>query len=241
MSDEKALSKIHPEGEPGTGEMQVPETALSLDTFAGKIQFRWAPDAEVSSLGQMAFFIEFLKTSGLFDNWVNDCPLGYTSANAPQKRDVLGTILLAVLAGHWRYAHISALRGDGVNPELLGMTKVASEDSVRRGLSAMKEEESEAWLKKHLQFTYKPLLEEPWALDVDTTVKPLYGHQEDAKVGYNPQKPGRPSHAYHSYFIGNLRMVMDVEVRGFCEATATGERSGRWKEPSSVKFRMYSS
>jgi len=58
------------------------------------------------------------------------------------------------------------------------MTKVASEDSVRRGLWAMKEEESEPWLKKHLQFTYKPLLEEPWALDVDTTVKPLYGHQD---------------------------------------------------------------
>jgi hypothetical protein len=48
-------------------------------------------------------------------------------------RDVLGTILLSVLAGHWRYAHISALRGDGVNPGLLGRTKVASEDSVRRG------------------------------------------------------------------------------------------------------------
>jgi hypothetical protein len=26
---------------------------------------------------------------------------------------------LSVLAGHWRYAHMSALRGDGVNPELL--------------------------------------------------------------------------------------------------------------------------
>jgi hypothetical protein len=41
---------------------------------------------------------------------------------------VLGTILLSVLAGHWRYAHMNAIRGDGVNPELLGMTKVASED-----------------------------------------------------------------------------------------------------------------
>ena len=144
MSDEKAVIKIHPEGEPETGEMQPRETALSLDTFAGKIQFRWAPDAEVSSLGQMAFFIEFLKTSGLFENWVNDCPLQYTSPNAPRKRDVLGTILLAVLAGHWRYAHISALRGDGVNPELLGMTKVASEDSVRRAMTAMEEQASDS-------------------------------------------------------------------------------------------------
>jgi len=48
---------------------------------------------------------------------------------------------------------------------------------------------------------------------VDTTVKPLYGHQEDAKVGYNPTKPGRPSHAYHSYFVANIRMVLDMEVQ----------------------------
>ena len=50
MSDEKALIKNHPEGEPETGEMQPPQSGLSLDTFAGKIQLRWAPDAEVSSL-----------------------------------------------------------------------------------------------------------------------------------------------------------------------------------------------
>jgi len=228
MNDEKALITVHPEGEHQKGKIQPPETALSLDTFAGKIQFKWVPDADVSSLGQMPFFIEFLKTSGLFDGWVNDCPLAYTSPNAPQKRDVLGTILLSVLAGHWRYAHISALRGDGVNPELLGMRKVASEDSVRRALSAMKEEESEVWLKKHLKASYEPLLKEAWALDMDTTVKPLYGHQEDAKVGYNPQKPGRPSHAYHSYFIANLRMVMDVEVQAGNQTAASFAQPELW-------------
>jgi hypothetical protein len=228
MSDETALTKVHPEGELQKVEIQPWDTTVSLDTFAGKIQFRWAPDAEVSSLGQMPFFIEFLKTSGLFEGWVQDCPLAYTSSNAPKKRDVLGTILLSVLAGHWRYAHISALRSDGVNPGLLGMTKVASEDSVRRALLALKEEESESWLKHHLKASYEPLLEERWALDVDTTVKVLYGHQEDAKVGYNPQKPGRPSHAYHSYFIANLRMVMDVEVQAGNQTATSFAQPGLW-------------
>jgi hypothetical protein len=73
-----------------------------VDTFAGKIHVKWVPEAAVSSLGQMPFFIEFLKTSGLFDAWVEDCPLHYKSPNAPAKRDVLGTVLLSVLAGHWR-------------------------------------------------------------------------------------------------------------------------------------------
>ena len=100
-------------------------------------------------------------------------PSAIHESNAPRKRDVLGTILLSVLSGHWRYAHMNAIRGDGVNPELLGMTKVASEDSVRRAWTGMQEEDSDQWMKRHLRASYEPLLEEPWALDVDSTVKPL--------------------------------------------------------------------
>ena len=65
-------------------------------------------------LGSDAIFVEFLKTGGLFDKWVVDCPLRYRSGNAPEKRNVLGTLALSVLAGHWRYAHINAIRGDGI-------------------------------------------------------------------------------------------------------------------------------
>jgi hypothetical protein len=42
MSEEKAVIKVHREGEQQTGEMHCPERGLSLHTFAGKIQFRWA-------------------------------------------------------------------------------------------------------------------------------------------------------------------------------------------------------
>ena len=172
----------------------------------------------------------------------------------------MGTLVLSVLAGHWRYAHINAIRGDGVNPELLGMTKVASEDSVRRAMKALDEDANAQWMKEHLKASYEPLLQEPWILDVDTTVKPLYGHQQDAKVGYNPTKPGRPSHAYHSYFVANIRMVLDMEVQAgnqtaplyaqpelwafldglgererpcFCAGTAIGDRRKPWLEPRS--------
>src|SRR6266849_1611561 len=123
------------------------------DTFAGRIHVEWDSGALVTPLGQLPFFIEYLKQGGLFDGFVADCPLHYTSPNAPTKRDVLGTVLLSVLQGH-------------------------------------------------LDYTTRPLLSEPWILDIDTTVKPLYGHQEGAVVSYNPHKPGRPSHSYHCY-MGN--------------------------------------
>ena len=93
------------------------------------------------------------------------------------------------------------------------MEKIVSEDAVRRGLKAIDEDEGAAWLRRHLGHCVGPLLNEPWILDVDTTIKPLYGHQEGAEIGYNPKKPGRPSHCYHSYAMAQTRLVLDVDVR----------------------------
>jgi hypothetical protein len=104
-----------------------------LDTWAGPVRVEWAPTAPLTPYGQLPFFIEYLKVAGLFGALVADCPLSYRSPNAPEKRDVLGTAMLSVLAGHKRYAHITALRNDGVLPELLGIKKIVSEDAVRAG------------------------------------------------------------------------------------------------------------
>jgi hypothetical protein len=50
------------------------------------------------------------------------------------------------------------------------------------------------WLRTHLDYCVWPVLSEPWVLDIDSTIKPLYGRQEGTVVGYNPHKSGRPSH-----------------------------------------------
>src|ERR1700730_646220 len=198
------------------------------DTFAGRIHVEWDNSATVTPLGQLPFFVEYLKQGGLFDGWVADCPLHYTSPNAPDKRDVLGTVLLSVLAGHRRYAHMTALRCDTVNPPLLGMVQVLSEDSVRRAVEKIEEKAGVQWLRRHLDYLTRPLWAEPWILDVDTTVKPLYGHQEGAEVSYNPRKPGRPSHTYHSYLLANLRLVLEVEVRAGNQHTSKHSAPRLW-------------
>jgi hypothetical protein len=145
-------------------------------------------------MGQLSFFIEFLKTTKLFDGLVDDCPLELKSNNASKVRDVLGSMVLSILSGHTRYSHVTALRGESVNADLLGMKKMVSEDVIRRMLLKMDENAGIDWLEKHLKKCYEHLLTLPWILDLDASVKPLYGKQEAAKVGYNPQKSGRPSH-----------------------------------------------
>jgi hypothetical protein len=182
MSTETRELAVHPAGE----QPEVEPWSAIADTFAGRVHVEWDAAAPVTPFGQLPFFIDYLKQAGLFDAWVADCPLWLTSPNAPRKRDLLGTVLLSVLAGHRRDAHITALRCDPVNPPLLGMEKVVSEDAVRRGLKKMDEAKGLSWLQNHLDYCTTPLLGEPWVLDMDSTVETLYGHQEGAELGYTP-------------------------------------------------------
>jgi hypothetical protein len=225
MLPEKAS---HPKGETELNMKKQEIAALVADTFDGKIHIEWDPQAQVTPLGQLPFFIQFLKVGHLFEPWVTDCPLTYESNNAPKKVNILGSLLLSILSGHTRYAHITRLMGDTVNAQLLGMSKVVSDDCARRALNKIDEEAGICWLQDHLYRCYSPLLSRPWILDTDVTVKPLYGKQEGAVVGYNPKKPGRPSHTYHTYMIANLRLILDVEVQAGNHSSSAYSAPGLW-------------
>lgn len=204
---------------------------LSIVTPGGRFQVRWDEGGSATALGQLAFFAEFLEVSGLFDRWAEGCPMDYTSPNAPTVRDVLGTWLLSILDGQRRYAHVTGLRGDAVAPQILGMNKIVSDESLRRALAhlaptlgkrcpeaerARREVQlarSTAWMDAALAESSRDALTTGWILDCDATVKRLYGHQDGAEVGYNPTKPGRPSHTIHTYWIANVRLVLDAEVQ----------------------------
>lgn len=213
---------------------EIEQTALEMRvaTLGGRFHVRWDEGGSATALGQLPFFAEFLEVSGLFARWLGGCPMAYSSPNAPEAVDVLGTWMLSILDGQRRYAHVSGLRGDEVAPQILGMNKIISDESLRRALAhlapnqakpysaeeraarAAQLAKSTAWMDTALSESSREALRKPWILDVDTTIKLLYGHQAGAEVGYNPTKPGRPSHTLHTYWIGNLRLVLDVEVQG---------------------------
>jgi hypothetical protein len=206
------------------------EQEMRLTTPGGRYQVRWDDTGSATALGQLAFFAEFLEVSGLFERWVATCPMTYTSPNAPATKDVLGTWLLSILDGQWRYAHITGLRGDSVAPGILGMNKIVSDESLRRGLKHLApaldcgpESERPAreaqlaktgiWMDHALMESVREALGTDWILDIDTTIKLLYGHQDGAEISYNPIKPGRPTHVIHTYWIANVRLVLDAEVQ----------------------------
>jgi hypothetical protein len=67
--------------------------------------------------------------------------------------------MLSILSGHKRYADVTAIRCDGVNPGLLDMGKVISEDALRHALKRIPEAEGTLWLDTPLSDSMSRLLD----------------------------------------------------------------------------------
>src|ERR1700712_271742 len=118
---------VHP-----SGESTVESLPWPVDTPGGRYFAEFDDEAPVTREGQLIFFSQFLHTGGRWAQFLEKSPLRYTGNRGSAVVDVLGTATLGVLCGHWRYAHLNAVRGDRLNPPLLGMSGTVSED-VGRG------------------------------------------------------------------------------------------------------------
>ena len=114
--------------------------------------------APVTREGQLIFFFQFLQAGGRWEEFLRDCPLHYTGNRGSGADNSIGPVLPSALAGHWRYAHINALRGDGINPGLLGMKGVVSEDAVRLGMGRIEEKAGLDWISTQILGSISPAL-----------------------------------------------------------------------------------
>ena len=80
-----ALSRLHPMGDQSAVADHGLPPGVNVDSFAGPVHVEWDAGAAMTPLGQLPFFIDFLKTAGLFDAFVADCPLQYREPERTQE------------------------------------------------------------------------------------------------------------------------------------------------------------
>ena len=61
---------VHPQGESLSQAFSISSSPIPVDTYGDRVHVEWDPQATVTPLGQLPFFIEFLKTADLFAPWV---------------------------------------------------------------------------------------------------------------------------------------------------------------------------
>ncbi len=90
---------VHPAGESKIALASAVESELVIDTPGGRYRASFDDRTPVSALGPLVFFAQYLQASGQFEALCRNAPLVYRSPNAPAARDVVGTVVLGILAG----------------------------------------------------------------------------------------------------------------------------------------------
>jgi hypothetical protein len=112
--------------------------------------------------------------------------------------------------GAERFECFTRYRRDWLLGKLLGVKRFCSPDTMRRLFLRFHYREvtevSEQLMGYSLAFMRSILLGH--TLDLDSTVLCRYGEQEGSLKGYNPKKPGRPSHHPLVAFLAEGRRLL---------------------------------
>lgn len=209
--------------------------AQRIETLGGGYALKWDDETQMSVNAHAALLSQFAKAGGFLDRLVETCPTRLTSNNAPEVRDLIATVMVSMVNGATRFRHFDRLRGDAASAELFGVRRFMSCDSVRRNFASIPAEEALPWVWRENLRLLQDVVAEDYVLDLDPTVKPVYGRQEGAELGYSPQKPGRPSHCYHTLCIAELRMALAVVVH------PGDETSGAHSRPMLAEYLRFAS
>ncbi len=179
----------------------------------------------VTPFGGLVSLIEFFQRIGLAGRVSDLMPFRYTSPNAVPPAHTLVAFMVSVVVGARRLAHTDWLRADKALHALLGIKRFPGTDTVRNLFKRFGQGQTEAFwrpLWKWVLGLAWPVPAEGFSLDLDSTVFQRSGHQQGARKGYNPARPGRHSHHPLLAFLAEAPLVLHAWLRGGNAGTANG-------------------
>ncbi|MCS6824938.1 MAG: IS1380 family transposase [Cytophagaceae bacterium] len=147
---------------------------------------------------------EFLSELGL--------PQG-RSNNHINAVSIVEAFWVSVWIGAFRFSHTTVVRVDETLKKIFGWKRVPSPVTFTRFFRKFSLKENTRIFTRLNEWFFNQLHFDNYVLDVDSSVLTRYGEQEGSRVGYNPQKRGRPSHHPLFAFIADLRMVANCWLR----------------------------
>ena len=138
--------------------------------------------------------------------------------------DVMLSWFYGLALGAERFEHFTRYRRDRLLGELLGVERFCSPDTLRRLFLRFNYRQVTEVSERLMRFSLsgmRPILM-GHTLDLDSTVLCRYGEQEGSLRGYNPKKPGRPSHHPLVAFLAEGRRLLWAVLRSGNSGSANG-------------------
>ena len=138
--------------------------------------------------------------------------------------DVMLSWFYGLALGAQRFEHFTRYRRDRLLGELLGIERFGSPDTLRRLFLRFDYRQVTEVSERLMRFSLsrmRPILM-GHTLDLDSTILCRYGEQEGSLKGYNPKKPGRPSHHPLVAFLAEGRRLLWATLRSGNSGSANG-------------------
>lgn len=168
---------------------------------------------EITPFGGLSLFLKMLERCH-FDEHLSQCDLPSQGSN--RGYDPL-QLILGLFAGVWCgascYGHLDVVRYDAVLCRLLGWKRGADHRAYQRYFNKFSQAINQRVFSELYGWFFSELQFDNYTLDFDSTVMVREGTQEGAAKGYNPKRPGRPSHHPLLAFVSDVRMVANYWLR----------------------------
>lgn len=155
-------------------------------------------DTHLTHFGGMALMQRFCSRLRL--RWLIQHSVQIAQRNADYLPvDLILALLYAIIAGLRRINKTELLQYNGTFLDLLGLSRFPNPSTLRRFLRRWPTQAIRQLVGLHdrlrAQLFSRPDAPSSLIFELDSVVLTLYGHQQGARVGYNPKKKGRRS--YH--------------------------------------------
>jgi hypothetical protein len=171
---------------------------------------------QLTHYGGMALFQRFCHQLQLRQRLQRQVHFGRQAHNY-DSADLVMALLYAMVAGLRRVNKTQVLQYNGAFLNLLGLDCFPDQSTLRRFLKGLSPATIRQLVRLHdrlrAQLFGHPQVPSRLLLDLDAVVFTIYGHQQKARVGYNPKKRGRRSYhpllcfeaSRHEFWHGSLR------------------------------------
>lgn len=168
---------------------------------------------EITPFGGLSLFLKMLDRCHFDEQLVKS---GIPSQGSNRGYNPV-QIILGLFAGVWcgasRFGHLDIVRYDTVLCNLLGWNRGADHRAYQRYLNKFSQATNQRVFSELFSWFFSELVFDNYTLDFDSTVMVREGSQEGAAKGYNPKRPGRPSHHPLLAFVSDVRMIANYWLR----------------------------
>jgi len=117
------------------------------------------------------------------------------------------------------------VRFDNALKKIFGWKRVPSVSTFTRFFKRFKQPDVDRVFNQINSWFFEQMPQRTITLDLDSTVLTRFGDQEGSLIGYNPKRPGRPSHHPLMAFISDLRMVAHSWLRSGNTSSGNGVKA----------------